>query len=130
MRNSHPITAQSKMIFPKRAVSLPGICYCSTTVLLISSSEMLPDLSIPWVYQSIPLTIYLIHKPDGDGRKSFPGWGIETEFLTGDRNWLFDGLDELYAQFEALDTYYNKGIGAAQPIKTIALDVEGYTTFQ
>lgn len=39
--------------------------------------------------------------------------GIETEFLTGDRNWLFDGLDELYAQFEALDTYYNKGIGAA-----------------
>ena len=56
--------------------------------------------------------------------------GIETELLTGDRNWLFDGLDELYAQFEALDTYYNKGIGAAQPIKTIALDVEGYTTFQ
>lgn len=49
-------------------------------------SEMLPDLSIPWVYQSIPLTIYLIHKPDGDGRKSFPA---------GHRDRVFDWRPEL-----------------------------------
>lgn len=91
-------------------------------------SEMLTDLSITRVYQSIP-TAYLSDQSLTVMVENLSRLGIETAFLTGDRDWLFDGMDELYAQLEALDAY-NNGIGAAHPIKTIALDVEGYTTSQ
>lgn len=91
-------------------------------------SEMLTDLSITRVYQRIP-TAYLSDPGLAVMVENLSQLGIETAFLTGDRDWLFDGLDELYAQLEALDAY-NSGIGAAHPIKTIALDVEGYTTSQ
>lgn len=91
-------------------------------------SEMLTDLSITRVYQSIP-TAYLSDPSLAVMVENLSRLGIETAFLTGDRDWLFDGLDELYAQLEALDAY-NNGIGAAHPIKIVALDVEGYTTSQ
>lgn len=88
-------------------------------------SEMLTDLSITRVYQKIP-TDYFGDESLSVMVENLSGLGIETAFLTGDRDWLFDGPEELYAQLEALDAY-NNGIGSEYPIKIIALDVESYT---
>ena len=88
-------------------------------------SRMLSDLGIGRVYQEIT-QVYLSRMETPVMVNNLAQLGVETVFLTGEREWGRGDLDEFYRQIDALCAY-NKGIGASNPIKAVALDVEAYT---
>ncbi len=88
-------------------------------------SRMLSELEIGRVYQDIP-PVYLSQIETAVMVDNLAKLGIETVFLTGEREWGRDGLDDFYRQVDAL-CEFNTGIGAAAPIGAVALDVETYT---
>ena len=94
----------------------------------LSLAKPLQQLHITRIYQELPQA-YLELEQTADMVERFHAIGIETVFLTGDRAWSRDGLDEFYAQIDAL-CRFNTSLCTKQPITTVALDVESYTLRQ
>lgn len=109
----------------KTAVSI----FCWRTFFLSKDSflrlcEPLTQLGVTRVYQQLsPSALTWPETADMVGRLS--GKGIETVYLTGGAEWLWDGLDEFRNTVTAIKTY-NDGIGSSYPIRTIAIDAESY----
>jgi len=88
-------------------------------------SRMLSELEIGRVYQEIP-EVYLSRAETAVMVDNLAKMGIETVFLTGERKWGYEDLDEFYRQIDALREFDDE-IGTSTPIKAVALDVESYT---
>jgi hypothetical protein len=89
-------------------------------------APLLRDLNVNRIYQEIP-TEYLSLPETVVMVENLENLGIQTVFLTGDRDWQTEGLNEFFSQIDSLAAY-NSGIGKSQPITAVALDVESYTT--
>jgi len=88
-------------------------------------SEPLKELGVTRLYQMIPMEC--LSEPELSVMvQNLSDTGVETVLLTGDKNWVTDGLAEYCQIIDELDAY-NASVSETLKIKAVALDVKVHT---
>ncbi len=88
-------------------------------------AKPLKELGVTRVYQLVPVE-YLTEPQMSVMVQNLCEMGIETVLLTGDKNWVVDGLDEYREIINGLSAY-NESVLDELKITSVALDVEVHT---
>ena len=89
------------------------------------NEKTLKEFNVTRVYQLMSAD-YIQGQKMQDYMENLSGADVEVVCLTGDKSWLYDGLEEFRGIVDAL-AEYNQQAEEPHKIRNIALDVEGHT---